>query len=266
MFGGAPAVSSLPLWFVEGMAEYLSLGANDPNTAMWMRDAVEQKKIPTIRDLDNPKYFPYRWGQAFWAFVAGKYGDGVIGEMLRTGSRAGPGGAIGAVLHRTEGALSEEWKQAILDAENPLLQATTPADEEGRLLISRRKHGGPYNVSPAISPDGKRLMFFSAKGLFAIDLYEADAQTGKVLRKVTSTALSPHFVNLEFTSSAGAWSTDGRRFAFARVRGGKAELAIFDEQQGRVIRHIPFSNFGEVLNPTWSPSGDKLLSPPMSAE
>jgi Tol biopolymer transport system component len=258
MFGGAPAVSSLPLWFVEGMAEYLSLGANDGNTAMWVRDAVEQNKIPAVKDLDSPRYFPYRWGQAFWAFVAGKYGDGVIGEMLRTGSRGGPAGAVGAVLHRTEGALSEEWKQAILDAENPVLKATTPADEEGRLLISRRKHGGPYNVSPAISPDGKRLMFFSAKGLFAIDLYEADAQTGKVLRKVTSTALSPHFVNLEFTSSAGAWSTDGRRFAFARVRGGKAELAIFDEQQGRVIRHIPFSNFGEVLNPTWAPSGDEI--------
>lgn len=26
----------LPLWFIEGMAEYLSLGPADPNTAMWI--------------------------------------------------------------------------------------------------------------------------------------------------------------------------------------------------------------------------------------
>ncbi|HUJ77219.1 MAG TPA: peptidase S9, partial [bacterium] len=30
---------SLPTWLVEGMAEYLSLGPDDPLTAMWMRDA-----------------------------------------------------------------------------------------------------------------------------------------------------------------------------------------------------------------------------------
>ena len=67
----------LPLWFIEGMAEYLSIGPVDPNTAMWMRDAARQEKLPDINHLDNPKYFPYRYGQAFWAFVGGKYGDRV---------------------------------------------------------------------------------------------------------------------------------------------------------------------------------------------
>ncbi|HYY69066.1 MAG TPA: hypothetical protein VE734_04990, partial [Terriglobales bacterium] len=62
VFGQMPAAATLPLWFIEGMAEYLSLGPVDPNTAMWLRDAVQQNKIPRIKDLDNPKYFPYRWG------------------------------------------------------------------------------------------------------------------------------------------------------------------------------------------------------------
>jgi hypothetical protein len=34
------SMSNFPLWMVEGMAEYLSLGRVDPFTAMWMRDAV----------------------------------------------------------------------------------------------------------------------------------------------------------------------------------------------------------------------------------
>jgi Tol biopolymer transport system component len=258
LFGQMPAASNLPLWFIEGMAEYLSIGPVDPNTAMWLRDAVQENKIPRIKDLDNPKYFPYRWGQAFWAFIGGRYGDRAVGQMLRAASRGGAKAAIAAVAHESEDALSEQWKSAMIDAERPILEATTPADEEGRLLISPKKHGGPYNVSPAISPDGKRLMFFSAKGLFSIDLYEADAETGSVIRKITSTAISPHFVNLEFVNSAGAWSADGRQFAFANVTGGKAELSIYDMRKDKVTRHIPFTHFGEVLNPTWSPNGSQI--------
>src|SRR5204862_65274 len=43
----------LPLWFIEGMAEYMSLGARDVQTAMWLRDAALREKLPTIRDLEN---------------------------------------------------------------------------------------------------------------------------------------------------------------------------------------------------------------------
>src|SRR5437762_8019469 len=55
---GQNGAERLPLWFIEGMAEYLSLGPVDPNTAMWLRDAVRQNKLPSINDLNNPKYFP----------------------------------------------------------------------------------------------------------------------------------------------------------------------------------------------------------------
>ena len=69
---GANSAMSLPLWFIEGMAEYLSIGPVDPNTAMWMREAARREKLPEIKDLDNPNYFPYRYGQALWAFIGGK--------------------------------------------------------------------------------------------------------------------------------------------------------------------------------------------------
>src|SRR3989441_11563291 len=36
-----------PLWFMEGMAEYLSIGPIDPHTAMWLRDASLEGHLPT---------------------------------------------------------------------------------------------------------------------------------------------------------------------------------------------------------------------------
>src|SRR3954453_9429032 len=107
----------LPLWFIEGMAEYLSIGPVDPNTAMWLRDAVRQsasgeKKdaLPSIEDLEKPKYFPYRWGQAFWAYVGGRYGDEVIPKMLSLAATVGnPDVAIEKVLGVKTKQLSDEW-------------------------------------------------------------------------------------------------------------------------------------------------------------
>ena len=57
---GHPSIVMMPLWFIEGMAEYLTLGPGDAQTAMWMRDVARQDKQPSLKDLSNPKYFPYR--------------------------------------------------------------------------------------------------------------------------------------------------------------------------------------------------------------
>lgn len=59
------SLGNLPLWMVEGMAEYMSLGRVDPFTSMWMRDAVIQNDVPSLMNMDDPNYFPYRYGQAF---------------------------------------------------------------------------------------------------------------------------------------------------------------------------------------------------------
>jgi len=55
---GLPGSLRFPLWFIEGMAEYLSVGPSDPHTAMWMRDAVKREQLPAAKKLDDPKYFP----------------------------------------------------------------------------------------------------------------------------------------------------------------------------------------------------------------
>src|SRR5205807_5289825 len=85
---------------IEGMAEFLSLGPVDAHTAMWLRDALERNAFPAIKDLDDPKYFPYRYGQAFWAFLAGHYGDQVVGQVLRAAGRSGD---VGRALLKVTG-------------------------------------------------------------------------------------------------------------------------------------------------------------------
>ncbi|HUX67469.1 MAG TPA: BamA/TamA family outer membrane protein [Terriglobales bacterium] len=256
---GVPGVARLPLWFVEGLAEYLSMGPRDPHTSMWLRDAVARGVMPTLKTINNTnRYFPYRFGQAFWAYVGGRFGDDKIAPLLLAAGQSGSvDSAIQRVLHLEPAAFSAAWKQATLAADQPVLAATSPLPR-AQVLVASSRRGGRINVSPAVSPDGHWVMFYSERGLFSIDLYLADARTGQVVRKITQTAIDPHFNNLEFINSVGAWAHDGRRFAFGHVRSGQARISIYDRQAQRVVRSYAIPKVGEVFNPTWSPDARQI--------
>jgi Tol biopolymer transport system component len=101
-----------------------------------------------------------------------------------------------------------------------------------RSVITKRREG-EMNVSPELSPDGSKVIFFSERGLFSIDLYVADVKTGEVLRKVTDTATSAHTESLQFISSAGSWDRTSKKFVFPGIAGGHSVLTIVDVEKGQ---------------------------------
>jgi Tol biopolymer transport system component len=256
---GPNSALGLPLWFIEGMAEYLSIGPVDPHTAMWMREAARREKLPDIGKLDDPRYFPYRYGQALWAFIGGKYGDRAVGNLLRASiGRGGIDSAFQQILGVDEKELSKEWHEAEVAAYRPIAEATKMPASFARPVITMHHSGGNMNVSPELSPDGSRIMFFSERDLFSIDLYLADAATGKVIRKVTDTATDPHFESLQFLTSAGAWAHDGKRFVFPGISKGQPILVIVNAENGHKEKEIQLKELDEVLNPAWSPDGNLI--------
>ncbi len=256
---GMNGAERLPLWFIEGMAEYLSIGPVDPNTAMWLRDAARQEKLPSIDDLNNPRYFPYRWGQAFWAYVGGTYGDTVIRRMLAIAAAAGDVEvAFKQVLGVSSKQLSDAWHASIRDAYGSVLASATPPGELGTPIIRTEGLGGELNVGPAISPDGRRLAFLSERSVFSIDLFLADAANGRILRKLTSTATDTHYSSIQFIYSAGAWDRTSRRIAIAIVAGAHPAIAVFDGETGRKEQEFPIETLDEIFNPTWAPDGHAI--------
>ena len=257
--GNAGALS-LPLWFIEGMAEYLSIGPVDAHTAMWMREATRREKLPDVDDLDNPRYFPYRYGHALWAYIGGKYGDRAVGEMLRAGigQNRTYRDAVQSVLGVDTKTLSKEWHAAEFNAYRPIAETTQMPSAFARSVIVTREKGPLLNVSPELSPDGSRFMFFSERDFFSIDLYLADAQSGEVIRKITNTATDAHFESLQFLTSAGAWDGTGKQFVFPGISKGEPVLEIIDVDRGRTDREIRLKDIDEVLNPAWSPDGSRI--------
>jgi hypothetical protein len=120
------------------MAEYMSLGPVDPNTAMWLRDASIEGKLPTIDQLTNdPRVFPYRFGHALLAYIGERWGDEAIGAILQTSRTAGIEGAFRRVLGLTLTQLSDQWRDAVLKKYLPEI-GTRPKAAPSRRRCSRR--------------------------------------------------------------------------------------------------------------------------------
>jgi WD40 repeat protein len=251
-------IGNLPLWMIEGMAEYLSIGKKDAYTAMWMRDAYLNHDIPTIKDLTtSSKYFPYRYGEAFWSFLGSTYGDTVIVPFFKNTARFGLEYGIRRTFGYDDKTLSRLWKNSIEQTYKPFLKDTTQTPV-GRKLIDA-KTGGDLTVAPAVSPDGRYIAFLSSKSLFSIDLYLADAQTGRILKRLTSKISNTHIDEFNFIESAGAWSPDSKKFAFSVFGKGRNRMLVVSVPDGRVLNDVAMGKAEQFSNLSWSPDGKNVV-------
>jgi Tol biopolymer transport system component len=259
--GGIEAAArrfQVPLWFIEGMAEYLSVGPVDPHTAMWLRDGALRGDIPSIdRMTRDPRVFPYRWGQALWAYVGGRWGDAAIGQILKlTGQGVPYPMAFQRILNISLEELSGDWHASIRRAYLPMLAEMPEAREVARPLITGEREGGRLNIAPVLSPDGQWLVFLSELDFLDVQVHLANAETGEVVRTLQrGTAFDPHFGSLRYISSAGTWSPDASQFAFSALRQGRDVIAILDVERARRLREIRIPGVDEISNPSWSPDG-----------
>jgi Tol biopolymer transport system component len=244
-------LANLPLWMVEGLAEYMSIGRFDAHTSMWMRDAVLNNDVPNLNAMTtNFKYFPYRYGQAFWAYATARYGDKIIEPLFTNTAKYGLEKAFLITLGTSTKAFSEDWKKTLTDYYTPFFKERKEKPQ-GVALIND-KNGGNMNVSPVISPNGKYVIFLSEKNLLSTDLFLADAQTGAIIRTIAGQAKDGHLDDFNNLESAGTWSPDSKQFAFVGVKKGQNVLVVKDVMTGKTVMETAIKGVPAFTQPAWS--------------
>ena len=255
---------AMPYWFAEGMAEYLSLGPHDPFANTVMRDAALNGRLPTIEQLTmRPDlHNPYDVGQALWEYVGDRWGDEVIGAILQAAPNVGVERAFRRELGKSLEDLGDEWKEAMQVKHLPQIADLERARKYAQPLLSERRSGGAIFLAPALSPNGEQIVFLSngsfLRGQIFIDLWLADARTGKRLKRLVKSTTNPEFEELRLLYSQSSFSPDGRSLAFTAQRKGKDVLYLLDVRKQKVIRRIDTPLEG-VTGPSWSPDGNRLV-------
>ncbi len=248
-----------PLWFAEGMAEYLSSGPIHTETAMWLRDASLEGALPTIEQmtLDPYKYFPYRFGHAVWSYIGERWGDEAVGAILKGTLAGGIEGAFRRTIGLTLEQLSTQWRDAVQKKYLPEIGARPKASAVADALLTEKRSEGTLHLAPALSPDGSQVAYFSEKDFYFVDLYLADGKTGKVKRRILKSGISSNYETYRFINSQANWSPDGKYLAFAAKRGPRDVIVIVDVERNKEVERIDVKLSG-VTTPSWSPDGQQI--------
>jgi Tol biopolymer transport system component len=255
---------AMPYWFAEGMAEYLSLGPGDVYANTVMRDAALNGRLPSMEALTmRPDlYNPYDIGQALWEYVGDRWGDEVIGAILQAAPNVGVERAFRRELGKSLEDLGDEWKEAMQVKHLPQIADLERARKYAQPLLSERRSGGAIFLAPALSPNGEQIVFLSngsfLRGQIFIDLWLADARTGKRLKRLVKSTTNPEFEELRLLYSQSSFSPDGRTLAFTAQRKGKDVLYLLDVRRRKVIRRID-THLEGMTGPSWSPDGKRIV-------
>ncbi|HLA91733.1 MAG TPA: basic secretory protein-like protein [Gemmatimonadaceae bacterium] len=256
--------SSPPLWFIEGMAEYLSIGPDHPATDAIMRDAALNGKLPTIEEMNDPNaFFPYRFGESLWRYVGQRWGDEIIGEIMLATPTLGLERAFKRHTGLELDDLGDEWKDATQTAYLPGIASLERPRKVAQPLLNARKTGGiiPVYIAPALSSDGRQIAYISTGSLLRaevfLDLYLADATTGKRLKRLTNSVLNSETEELRYAYSQSAFSPDGRLLAYTGYREGKDVLFVLDVRSRQVLHRLD-TGLEAMVGPSWSPDGKRL--------
>ena len=269
----------LPMWFIEGLAEYEGEQWTSLKK-MWVSDEAYHKRIMSEGDL-GAFYFFNGWGRtsgyyqsdSFVRYIFETYGRDKI-HLIFDNLRAQPlfqlmgvmslGGGEGAfypaprflnfdkALKKAVGknsiTLYREWRNWILKK----YKDKGEGDEHLLALEKRLTSKGRRNQHPRFSPSGKRVAFVSNRGYdFALfDLYLMDIATKKVKR--VEEGVNPSF----------SFSPDGKRIAYSKVqfyppkRAFLSDIWILNVEDGQRKR----ITYGQrASEPCFSPDGERLV-------
>lgn len=243
---------NIPHWFNEGIAEYAAEGwSSDADN--WVRDAVINDNLADIPYLYG--FASYQGGQGVWDYIAEQYGREKIADIMQ---RLRLTRSVKESFQRSTGLsldeLSERWQKALREIHYPEITAREDLLDIAKPLITRED--GFYNTSPALSPQGDRLVYITTRnGLF--DVYVADTNDGETIRKVVGSQTSPEFESLRILTPGITWNPDGTHIALAVKSGPRDAIAVVDVETTESTHYL-IPEVDQILSVAWSPEGDRI--------
>lgn len=248
-----------PLWVMEGMAEYLSLGHIDELTEMWLRDGALEGYLLPVTVMDRVGDIRvYRYGQAIMAYMGEVFGDEKIGEFFK---KAVATRSLERAFEETIGItgerFSENWVEHVRKQYLPVIVDHESPEDFAFRLTNTEEELSNANLSPAISADGNHMVFFSDRSLYN-DLYLASAVDGKVEKRLVKGERTADFESLRYFRSSADWSPDNERVCFVALSGGRDAIYVQRVRDGKILHKHKLELDG-IANPSFSPDGEWIV-------
>lgn len=250
---------SIPLWVMEGHAEFSSLGW-DLDADIFMRDLIMNNNIIPLSELSNYSsgYIVYKEGQAIYNYIADKYGMEKIGEFIhRIKAAQNLDRVFTELFGVTVDDFYEQWVRYYQMKYFPKIELEDNFHKFARIVYNHKKTNSIYNTSTAISSKGDKIAFISDRSGVA-EVIIISSIDGKVLKKLVKAEYSSGYEGLHLFQGGLSWSPDDKYLTFAAKSKGKDVLYILNAQNGKVYKKLEFDLDG-IYSPKFSTNGEKII-------
>ncbi len=249
---------SIPLWVMEGHCEFMSLGW-DLGADIFMRDLVMNNNVIPLSILENyGGYVIYKEGQAFYNYIADKYGQKKVAEFVHL-IKAKKN--LETTFITLFGVGIDDFNDQFIKYYQmkywPKIGLHDNFDKFARVVYNHKKTNSFYNTSTAISSKGDKIAFISDRSGVA-ELIIISSIDGQLIKKVVKAAYSPGYEGLHLYRGGLSWSPDDKYITFAAKSRGEDVLMILNARDGKVYKRLKF-NLNGIYSPKFSPDGDKIV-------
>ena len=249
-----------PLWYTEGLAEYLSSDI-DAQAEMVLRDAVINNYLVGLQDMYRiyGTFLMYKEGQSFLEYAGEKYGKQKILDLLEN---IWMDKSFNRVMEYTFGKsieeLDEDWQYYLKKKYYPLFATDVPQDR-GAFKITKKG----FNFSPVYYNDGeKKLILFVANRDGYSSLYSVPvSETNKPLESpsiVVRGEKTNEFEAFHLFQSAIDVSKNGL-VAFVTKKGGTDVIHFYSVDEKKVVRDFQDDELVNIISPKFSSTGNRVV-------
>ncbi|MBS1773545.1 MAG: hypothetical protein JST82_11855 [Bacteroidetes bacterium] len=248
---------NMPSWTVYGFTSYLVDGWDTKSNSDW-KNMLEGKRKPSFYDLAEKQ--PELAGKAFWKYIADKYGDAQMKNLLfamqsKSNLNQGVKMALGQNIKQTYDSAIAYYK--MMYAKDNLVEEMP--DSTKNILEIKIPNDGTVLRNVQVSPSGSDVSYVTWKnGEYKVWLKNTRGE------KVASAILDGG--QFDYNEPADpdyplvAWSNNGYKLAVLYRRGRVTLLRIYNSYTARVENYrIPDNRFDRALSMAFNEDDDRLV-------
>ncbi|MBN1163615.1 MAG: PD40 domain-containing protein [Candidatus Krumholzibacteriota bacterium] len=251
-----------PLWFTEGLAEYLAHGKPDHEAEMFLRDAVTGDNLYSLQELWRIQgtYLMYKEGESALHFLATSFGDEAIMVILENWWKSDK---FDLVLKKSIGLdvreFSYRWEESLKKRYYPSILSRRRVREIAEPMYEQKKWSFENHPICLLDEEGKERYFCLGYGLGSIDLFElVRNRRGEWKRKaVLRGARSSKFESIPLLRSR--LSSRGDTLLFVSKVGEMDAIYLYDVGDEKIVGRVSYPQVRIINSPALSPDGNRIV-------
>jgi len=251
----------IPLWMMEGMAEYNTADIDATTREMVIKDMISNKNVISLKNLSTFNHLKphqitpaYKLSETAYRFLVDEYGPDKPQKILKVlRDKLDTTAAFADTLNISPGLFMKKWEEWLYEKYDDKITGFKEAKDYGSKLTEDNGDNIPdFNTNPAVSPDGKSIAYITDDdGVNKLVMMSLSEKRKKILVEgVTADIDVIHNERISFSS-------DGNLLAFSGEKTQKDYIYIYDIKNEK-LNKLSLDVF-TVKSPCFSPDGKKII-------